>query len=221
MLRLSFSPLQLAAKRFAYYWDKRIEVCGADRAFLPFTLEGALKGDDVALKIGFVNYVAGATDPEGRGVIYVNPAMQDKSKYTRDSLTRAVWYMIHAALESPDAQKHGIIFIGHPKGAKLGQFDRLLVKQMLSSIQGALPTRLSAFHVCQPPPFVKIVLPIAKLFMTERTKKRLCIHFGSKESVCEKLQGYGMTKASIPQNLGGDAPLDICAWLDQRRAQGK
>lgn len=136
-------------------------------------------------------------------------------------MTRAAWYMIHAALASEDAQKHGIIFIAHPAGAKFAQFDRGLIKQILPSIQGALPVRLSAFHICQPPSFIKIILPIAKLFMSERTKKRLCIHFGSTEYVCKKLEGFGMTKANIPKNLGGEADIDIVAWLEKKRAEGK
>ena len=142
-LRSEVFNVDLAAKRYASYWDKRIEVCGPEKAFLPLTLSGALKDDDVALSIGFVNYLAGFKDPKGRGIIYIEPGMQDRTKYTRHSMTRAVWYMIHAALESTEAQKHGLIFIAHPAGARLGQFDRGLVKMVLPSIQGVIPARLS------------------------------------------------------------------------------
>ena len=57
--------------------------------------------------------------------------------------------------------------------------------------------------------------------MTERMKKRLRLHFGSAENVREKLGEFGMTKESIPKNLGGDAEIDIVAWLEKRRAEGK
>ena len=57
--------------------------------------------------------------------------------------------------------------------------------------------------------------------MSERMKKRLRIHFGSAENVREKLEGFGMTKASIPKAIGGDASIDIVDWLEKRRAEGK
>ena len=212
---------QLAAKRYASYWDKRIEICGPEKAFLPLTLSGALKDDDVALSIGFVNYFGGYSDPIGRGIIYIEPGKQDKTKYTRESMIRAVWYMVHAALESTETQKHGIIFITHPAGAKFHQFDRGLVKQVLPSLQGAIPVRLSAFHICQPPSFFKLIRPIVNLFMSDRVKKRLCIHFGSVDNVREKLEGFGMTRDNIPKKVGGDAEIDIVAWLEKRRAEGK
>lgn len=136
-------------------------------------------------------------------------------------MCRAVWYMIHAASEKPEAQMHGIIFVIHPKGAKLSQFDRGLMKLILPSIQGVLPVRLTALHICQPPGFIKLILPFAKLFMSERTKKRLNLHFGSDEDVRAKLQSHGLPKESVPETLGGDAKIDITSWIEQRRAEGK
>ena len=180
-----------------------------------------LPEDNVALEIGFVNYVPNAVDPMGRGIVFVQPGKQDRSKYSRPSMARAAWYVFHAVLENVEAQKHGIIFLAHPEGAKFGQFDRGLIKIILGSIQGALPVRLSAFHICQPPPFLKIILPIVKLFMTERTKKRLNIHFGSKDDVCKKLETYGLTKDCLPQQVGGELTVDMPTWIGQRRAAGK
>lgn len=57
--------------------------------------------------------------------------------------------------------------------------------------------------------------------MTERVKKRLRVHFGSTEDVRDKLGEFGMTKESIPKTLGGDAEINIVAWLEKRRAEGK
>lgn len=187
------------------------------------TLTGVCRDDEVALTMGFVNYVPSATvDPMGRALFFFQPARQDRTAYTRESMTRAVWYMIHAALvEQPEAQKHGLIFLIHPRGAQLSQFDRGLMKMMLSSIQGILPGRLSAFHICQPPAFIKIILPIAKLFMNDITKKRLRVHFGPNQEICDKLTSLGMTLESIPESLGGKAHVDTKAWIERRRAEGK
>ena len=227
-LNLFSSPchLQLAAKRYVHYWEKRVEICGPEKAFQPLTLaaDGPLHDDgDTALAIGFLNYVEGPADAAGRGVLVVFPGHQDRTQYTRPAMARAAWYIIHALLDSsPTVQKHGLLFLAHPHGAKFGQFDRALMKIMLGSIQGALPVRLSAFHICQPPPFFKIILPIAKLFMTERTKKRLNVHFGSPAEICHKLTNtFGMHKECIPEALGGTLTIDMAAWVAQRRAEGK
>jgi hypothetical protein len=185
-------------------------------------LEGALRDDTAALTIGFVNYMAGGySDAQGRGLIFMLPGQQDKTKYTRESLTRAVWYMLHAALESPTAQKHGLLFLAYPKNARLSQFDPQLSKVVLPTIQGALPIRISAFHMCQPPAFIQLVLPIIKLFMSERTKKRVQLHFGSLPKIHKKLAKYGLTKANLPTVMGGEAVVDSSAFIARRRAEGK
>jgi hypothetical protein len=186
------------------------------------TLEGALRDDEAALTIGFVNYMAGGySDDRGRGLMFMLPGLQDKTKYTRESLARAVWYMLHAALESPTAQKHGLLFLAFPKGARFSQFDPQLSKVVLPTIQGALPIRVSAFHICQPPAFIQLILPIIKLFMSDRTKKRMQLHFGSLDKIHKKLGKYGLTKANLPTVMGGEAVVDTPAFIARRRAEGK
>lgn len=216
-----FFILKLAAKRYAKYWDKRVEIFGPEKAFLPLTLAAALRDDDAALTIGYANYMAGHADPMGRGIMYMEAGRQDKTKYSRESMVRAIWYMLHAAMEVEETQKYGILFITFPAGVKMSQVDRGLIKILLPSIQGTIPIRLSAFHSCQPPTFLKLVLPFVKLFMSDRTKDRLLFHFGSTEKVCEKLEGYGLTKDNIPQTLGGHVVVDTKAWIAKRREQGK
>ena len=216
-----FRHFQLAAKRYAKYWDKRIEIFGPEKAFLPLTLSQALKDDDEALTIGYANLLHGHCDPQGRSIMYMEAGRQDKTKYSRESMVRAIWYMLHAAMESEATQKYGILFITYPAGVTMSQVDRGLIKILLPSIQGTIPIRLSAFHSCQPPTFLKLVLPFIKLFMSDRTKDRLLFHFGSTEKVREKLESYGLTRDNIPQSLGGEVIVDTKAWIEKRRAEGK
>lgn len=188
---------------------------------MPLTLDGALKDDDAALTIGYANFLAGHCDPQGRSIMYMEAGRQDKTKYSRESMVRAIWYMLHAAMESEETQKYGLLFITFPAGVTMSQVDRGLIKILLPSIQGTIPLRLSAFHSCQPPTFLKLVLPFIKLFMSDRTKDRLLFHFGSTEKVRQKLESYGLTKDNIPQSLGGNVVVDTKAWIEQRRAEGK
>lgn len=84
------------------YWDKRLELFGPEKAFLPLTLDGVLSDDEVALGVGFVRILPITVDPGGRKSIMAEPGRQDLSKYTRESMVRAVWYIMHTILESTD-----------------------------------------------------------------------------------------------------------------------
>lgn len=81
--------------------------------------------------------------------------------------------------------------------------------------------RLSGIHVCHPPAFLRIVLPILQLFLGPRLRKRIRFHTGSEESVLSSLSKYGLTKDILPSELGGDVVLNLEAWLEARRREGK
>jgi len=138
------------------------------------------------------------------------------------NMVRAIWYFIHRVLEE-DAlvQKKGMYFMAYPHDAKLGQFDKQLARTMLGSIQGCLPLRLSAFHVCHPPTFFRIIFPIVQVFMTARTKKRFNVHGGKKEKMLQHLEEkFGLTVSDLPVDIGGDRELDVKAWLAEREKRG-
>jgi hypothetical protein len=214
---------QLAARRYIKYWEKRLEIFGPEHAFRPLTLHQALERDRVALDLGVVQLIPGKVDPgSGRSLVFVDPSKQDRSRYARESLCRAFWYVLHAALQNVESQKKGVIVIGYPHRAKLSQIDRKLLQLNGESIRHCIPVRLSAFHVCHPPAFFAIVFPLFKLFLGERLRKRLKLHSGSNEQVLISLADpFGLTKDVIPVDLGGDVALDARSWLDSRLAEGK
>ena len=113
----------------------RIELFGPEKAFLPLTLDQALQDDEAALNMGFMRVVP-AKDPAGRGILFADPSRQDKSLYTRESMTRAMWYVIHALLEDEQVQKPGIVFIAYPRNAALHQADRAQMRLNIDSIKG-------------------------------------------------------------------------------------
>jgi hypothetical protein len=209
-----------AVTRYLNYWKKRVEIFGDKKAFEPLTLDKALSEDGTALQIGYLRLLVGVTDPHGRSILFSDPSTQDRSKYTRLSLTRASWYVVHAALENENSQKYGVVVIGDPSRASFSQFDRKVSKIMLPCMQGAIPVRLSAYHVCKPPAFAALVLPILKLFMSERVKKRVAFHTGSNADVLKSLRKYGIDKSCVPVELGGDVRIDHISWMEKRRQQG-
>ena len=218
-LRCEVFHVDLAAGRLIKYWDKRVEVFGEDRAFLPLTLDGALKGDEISLEMAFVQSTE-HTDAEGRRIILGDPSKLDKSKYTRESMVRAFWYTMHAALEDEVTQKRGIILLLFPHHAQFSQFDRKLVAINAESMKGCLPVRVGAFHICQPPTFFTIVFPIIKLLLGKRLRERIKVHTGSEEHVLERLARFGIPAESVPSDLGGAVVLNQKAWLEHRRESG-
>ena len=179
-----------------------------------------MKDHMVALGRGFARLLPGK-DPSGRAVMFIDPSVQDKTKYTRESMLCSVWYMVHAALESESCQQKGGIFIGYPRDAKFSQVDRTLMKMNMASIKGILPIRVSAILMCHPPTFFSVIFPFFQLFLGERLRKRIRVYSGSDASVLAKLDKLGLEKKTIPKEMGGDYVLDHNAWLEARAKEGK
>ena len=165
--------------------------------------------------MGYAKLV-GTTDPSGRSIILVDASCQDLSKHTRESMTRSLWYMIHATLEDETTQKRGITFMVYPRKATFAQFDRTQLKMNAESIQGCLPARVSGFHICHPPAFFSLAFPIVKLFLGDRLRKRIHVHSGSEQKVLKALEQFGLTKDVLPSELGGNIVLDHEQWLADR-----
>lgn len=219
-LRCEVFNADLAAKRLVKYWKKRVEIFG-EKAFSPLTLDEGLSDDQVAVERGVMTLL-GSKDPSGRSLIYWDPSHLDSTKYTTESMVRAFWYVLHAATEDLEAQQHGVIVIVDPQRAYFSQFDSTIGKLFMNSMSGVLPLRLSGIHICYPPYFVSMVLPIVKMFMPERMQKRIRFHTGSQEDVIRTLNDqFGLAPSMLPKEIGGAMDVDHLGWLDKRRLDGK
>lgn len=219
-LRCEVFNADLAAKRLVKYWKKRVEIFG-EKAFSPLTLDEGLSDDQVAVERGVMTLL-GSKDPSGRSLIYWDPSHLDSTKYTTESMVRAFWYVLHAATEDLEAQQHGVIVIVDPQRAYFSQFDSTIGKLFMNSMSGVLPLRLSGIHICYPPYFVSMVLPIVKMFMPERMQKRIRFHTGSQEDVIRTLNDqFGLAPSMLPKEIGGAMDVDHLGWLAKRRLDGK
>eukprot|EP00545_Synedropsis_sp_CCMP1620_P001290 CAMPEP_0119014096 /NCGR_PEP_ID=MMETSP1176-20130426/9350_1 /TAXON_ID=265551 /ORGANISM="Synedropsis recta cf, Strain CCMP1620" /LENGTH=296 /DNA_ID=CAMNT_0006967235 /DNA_START=30 /DNA_END=920 /DNA_ORIENTATION=+ len=208
-----------AAKRIVDYWNHRIDIFEDERAFLPLTLVGALREDKVALEIGMAQ-LTNTQDATGRTIFFFDPSKQDKSLYSRKSMGRAFWYVIHAALELESAQQKGVVFVTYGKNTQLSQFDRSLIGIIAPSIRGSLPIRLAAMHVCYPPLFFNIIFSVISIFLGDKLRKRVRMHGGGTK-LPSKLAELGLTADLLPTELDGDIMLDVNKWLEKRRTAGK
>jgi len=219
-LRCEVFNTALAVARYARYWKERVAIFGEEKAFQPLTLDQALSEDHAAIELGFVVPLTNIKDPKGRAILFVNSYVLDKSRYTYLSLCRAVWYAAHVALESESAQKYGIVMLHDPSRAKFSQFDVRFAKQILPGMQGAVPLRLAALHNCKPPAFLPIVYSIAKVFVSDRMKKRILFHPGNDLKIRKALARYGLDESMIPSELGGEVVVDSKKWFNERRLSG-
>jgi CRAL/TRIO domain len=217
---------QKAAKRYAKYWDKRVEIFGADRAFRALTAESMLP-DSKPMEIGAMQVIRRhktATDDDEedeRDMLYVDVSKVEPSLYSRESGCRAFWYFFHSLLEDEQVQKRGLIVINYSEHFGLKNRDPPFVRMCIGSLQGCLPIRLSAFHGCHPPKMFRLVTRIFLAFLGERLRKRVLPHFGSHEAVVNVLVNkYSIPRHCIPTDIGGDRELDVLAWLQERRAAG-
>jgi len=220
-LRCAHFDCDRAAERVVAYWDKRLELFTPSKAFLPMILgaDGAMKDDEKSLTAGLFRLVPKADDA-GHPIFFGDPTNMPVER-DHPSMVRCFWYHIHAALDSEDGQKNGVVLMSYPKNASFWQFDKKLMRAIVESIQGYLPVRMSAIHIVQPPTFFRIVYPIMKLLLGQKLKKRINVHVGKQEKVLEKLEeAYRMPKQNLPTEIGGEVVLKQDEWLQGRKDAG-
>lgn len=218
-LRCEVFNADRAATRIARYWKKRLQLFGEDIAFRPITITNIFQHEPVALSLGFIRLVS-KSDTTGRPVIFTNPQVFNSSKYTVKEMTRAIWYMLESSIEIQSGQQKGVVFLGDLRNCHISQFDKTLVRMNLDHLQGCLPIRVSAFHICHAPSFFKFIFPFLKMCLGARLRKRLHFHFGKDKDVLMKLNKYGLTSDIIPKQLGGKMIVDHDLWIKDRSAYG-
>uniref|UniRef100_A0A7S1FTJ5 CRAL-TRIO domain-containing protein n=2 Tax=Corethron hystrix TaxID=216773 RepID=A0A7S1FTJ5_9STRA len=219
-LRSEVFHIDLATKRYVRYWEKRVDVFGPEKAFLPLTVDGALRDDHFTLTKGFMN-MTGKCDPSGRSILFGDPSKMDPGAYEAKSMCRALWYILHSLLENEETQKKGVVFLLWPHNFKPWQLDKKLLKMNSESVRACIPLRVSALHVCHPPKIFAIVFPILKMFMGEVLRKRFRLHSGNTEEVLKNLEKWGLTRDIVASPIGGDVEIDMHGWIAKRRAAGK
>ena len=121
-----------------------------------------------------------------------------------------------------------------------------LLVNHIESLKVYLPVRVSAFRICHPPGFFRIIFPVMKMLMGAKLRKRVKPHFGKDAEVlkileeeyryiysrcsCEGYVSFTFTnsfscidripKTVLPTDLGGELVLDQEKWLQNREEAG-
>lgn len=200
-LRCEVFQVKSAVDRWIKYWKLRVSILGDGKAFLPMTLEGAMEGQEKVISSSLFTVAAGAADPDGRAIVLLD-GQQQKCDLSDDDLFMATWYQCHVCLSTELAQKRGVVF--YIRRAKSFSDDRLSLWKKLVTIPGALPIRVSALHIVNPPTFIKVTVRIMKVMLSKKLRTRINVHSGSTDEALTSLSKFGLASDTLPEVFGGD-----------------
>lgn len=217
-LRCEVFRVNLAVKRYIRYWNNRVEVFGPDKAFLPILdlgPNGAMKDNWKELELGYTRTARPGKcyDPDGRVICFIDAlkleAIRNDPDITQEGLIRASWYEAHIGLLSESAQRKGFIVV-YRAIRSLKDLIKSPLKAVTASLQGALPIRVAAAHIIDPPALISVLLKVSRIILSKVMQKRLYVHNrGSREKNLESLSKYGLGTKQLPKEMGGDYVFEL------------
>ena len=232
-LRCECYDVQNAMKRYARYWEKRVELFGPLRAYQPITIESLyVHNDHRPLELGSMQILEqpksydttlpiDTNTPDERNMLWFDPSKLDPTQYSRESGCRAMWYLFHALLEDVQVQQRGMICINYSAHFSMKNRDPLFTRMCISSLQGCLPIRISVFHGCHPPPLYRLAARIMLFILGDRLRKRVIPHSGTNEHVISILRNkYNVSENYIPTDMDGNLALNPMDWIQRRKEAG-
>lgn len=208
--------VKAAAKRLAKHWNYKLELFGPEKCYQPLTLSRALSDDAVALTHGYAQILP-VKDEHGRAIISMAPGLHDLDKYSRESLTRAFFYLMHLATKDAATRRRGIVWLIDGRAPPDSSPMDPPMSQMIMDVQKKyVPSALRAMHYCYPCRMFHMVSPILKMVIGKKMRKRLIIHYGEAEDVIGTLGGYGIGRDVVPRDLGGNLKVDVVEWMRDR-----
>jgi len=210
-LRCEVFEVKPAVDRWIKYWNVRLSILGEEKAFLPLTLEGAMKGNEKAVSSPYFTMAEGTTDPDGRA-IFLQDFREEKGDLSDDELLVAVFYHCHIFLSNELAQKKGTVIYMR---CLESFFDgRQSLWKKFSRFDGAFPARVSALHIVDPPRFIKVLVTVMKMVLGKKLRSRLKVHSGSIDQTLKSLSKFGLgSKDTLPEMFGGNLSFSPGAKL--------
>jgi len=201
-----------AAERLTAYWERKRNLFGAEKCFLPVTLRGAMKDDAFAIFQGIIRILP-SRDNRGRVITFVDHNNYKPGLCSTESLLRACWYVLSVASEYSEQ----VVLLSTGKDFRcLEHFNYELYTGIVDLERCYLPFRYQSLHHCYPSMFFHLISPIVKYFMGGRLRARWVCHAGSEKGVLEKLESFGFPRETVPVELGGGLLIDQRKWLRQR-----
>jgi len=185
-----------AADRLVAYWKMRKLIFGADRAFLPMTLDGSMASEVQYLEKGIVLLLP--DDKHGRPVVFWNRTGSTAAVAPRDSVARCWWYAMQQILNAASTTGY-VIIVGAVGYDIYRHFDRILSKRMVS-ISQCMPMSVRAIHTCYGSgrTVLEIVLPVIKHILGKENRLRFLAHRASSNTeLLSQFQSFGLSEAHV------------------------
>jgi len=220
-----------AAQRMVKYWERKVELFGADVAFKAggSSILDLSKEDLATFANGSIQILPNC-DEYGRALLFFKPT--DFSNNV-DSMIQYHWMILHMAIFDPihgeRNQKNGQIQLWMPRKQQLHDnfhlFDTIKDAEKFFTVcardtSDVFPIRIVSFHVFFSPQrawFATVLTENMLVFLGRFVRLRLDFYIdGRHDENCERLVQQGILPVDTPLEIGGLLEFDYSEWLRQQ-----
>merc|ERR1712223_1967337 len=146
-------------------------------------------------------------DSHGAALALFNAHLHDPTKALHRTTLQNVVYQLDVALENPETQRSGLVFIYNMSNSKYSNFDYDLSQKILTLLKGCYPARLKKVLIVTAPLWFKAPFKVLRLFVREKLRDRVF-------TVSLPQLVLHITPSCLPKELGGNLDHDHPAWLE-------
>ena len=218
-LRADYFNPSKAAKRFVFFFEKKLQLFGPACLGRPITQQDLNVDDQAALNAGHLQLLP-TRDRAGR-VVFCDLQNLFKPAKTGLNQIRAYIYMILSAVEDEETQKRGLVVILYHMGKINTNLDQDVMQEGSISDQW-LPIRFSAIHECLDHPMMKVISKIIAMTTGPDFRARFRVHEGTHTECQYKLLTFGIPIDMFPITSQGELKRSSHKqFLARRRAKEK
>uniref|UniRef100_A0A7S4K4I3 CRAL-TRIO domain-containing protein n=1 Tax=Odontella aurita TaxID=265563 RepID=A0A7S4K4I3_9STRA len=230
-----------AARRLVSYWEMKYTLFGKGMAFGPIKvadLDDEEWGCRLELKDGVVHLSPGKDKFGRKIVIFRADKMLTDERHSHIGILRAMWYYLHASQFDGSACVHGFVLIVIlPQGFSVSHINSNACQfavRMQTLTKNCVPLKCMAIHDCLltqcnkeeegrgllSQTWFSAVCSMFKHLIGRAYRQRYWLHVGTKEEELANFLKCGITKAQLPNELGGTFNVAfIRQFLDEQRAK--
>jgi len=201
-----------AAALMIEFFELKKELWGTEKLCTDITLDDFDQDDMEALMAGYCQ-ICPLRDMAGRPIVVVLHKLR-KLKVMRNSM-RVQYYIWMTAMESPSAQKSGIVAIHYHVDHHWN--NNMLVSQN-NRVRNSLPIIYAGLHFCYDDPKMFYFASLCLNMMKTNDKIRYRPHFGSHLECLYEMTSYGIPLNALPISTSGELRTDAHRrWIVQRK----
>ncbi|XP_062865132.1 tyrosine-protein phosphatase non-receptor type 9 isoform X2 [Trichomycterus rosablanca] len=145
-------------------------------------------------------------DANGAALALFTARLHRPDVTTHKAVLQAIIYQLDKAIESPQTQRDGLIFIYDMTNSTYANFDYELCVKILNLLKGAFPARLKCVFIVSSPLWFRAPFAVLRLFVREKLRERVC-------TVKAHELANHIPVSSLPEHLGGTSQYSHVAWI--------